>query len=526
MRRFRKDPSIGSLGAKGSLLLIGVLAVPAAVLFTSRSVPGLDPAFESPRFHLLIVSGIAACALVLALAAAVVAYRDGRGGPLLLAIGCVCVGTLMLAHGLTTPGMLGQPMNMWIGRLGSLALIGFAFCLALATWHEGGAVGRLVAKAPALSLAIAITGLVFGSAVIVLDPTVLSGTQPVPAEDLIRTVLLAGASVSLLVTGSIHWRRWRLSRDFIELSLCLASWLAMSAILSLGFGMLWRLSWWDYHVYLLAGFCATAWAVVAEFRRSRSLGQAVSGISGRDPLEQISRGHPEALDTLIGAVEAKDPYTHGHSRRVAELSTRIGIALGLQPEMLRALHQGASLHDVGKISVPDRILNKPGDLTDEEWEAIKEHPVVGWGLAQRAPSLRDSLAAIRHHHERWDGSGYPDRLERDEIPLAGRIVGVADVWDALTSDRAYRPAWDPERAIAHIADGAGNLFDPECVEAFLHLMSESGLSPSPTSTDVEAAFRGSLERHRRLDRGAAAMAPRNSRRTLRESRRPVAPAGP
>jgi HD-GYP domain-containing protein (c-di-GMP phosphodiesterase class II) len=484
------------LGPKGTLLLIGVLALPAAVLLASRSVPGLDPAFESPRFHLFIVSGIAACALVLALAAAVVAYRDGRGGPLLLAIGCVCVGTLMLAHGLTTPGMLGQPMNMWVGRLGSLALIGFASCLALATWNEGGAIGRLAARAPALSLAIAITGLVLAAALIVLDPTLLSGTQPVPAEDLIRTVLLGASSISLFVTGSIHWRRWRLSRDFIELSLVLASWLSMSAILSLGFGMLWRLSWWDYHAYLLAGFTATAWAVIAEYRRSRSLGQAVSGISVHDPLEQIARGHPEALDTLIGAVEAKDPYTHGHSSRVAELSTRIGITLGLEPEMLRSIHQGASLHDVGKISVPDRILNKPAALSDEEFEAIKEHPVVGCGLAQRAPSLRASLTAIRHHHERWDGSGYPDRLERDEIPLAGRIVGVADVWDALTSDRAYRPAWDPERAITHIAEGAGSLFDPECVEAFLHLMEQAGLSAGSASTDVEAMFRESLERHR------------------------------
>jgi HD-GYP domain-containing protein (c-di-GMP phosphodiesterase class II) len=260
--------------------------------------------------------------------------------------------------------------------------------------------------------------------------------------------------------------------------------------------MLWRLSWWDYHVYLLAGFTATAWAVIVEYRRSRSLAQVVSGISVRDPLEQIARGHPEALDTLIGAVEAKDRYTHGHSRRVAELSSRIGITLGLEPEALRGLHQGASLHDVGKISVPDQILNKPGELSDDEWEAIKEHPVVGWGLAQRAPSLRDSLAAIRHHHERWDGTGYPDRLGGDAIPLAGRIVAVADVWDALTSDRAYRPAWDPERAISHIAGGAGILFDPECVEAFLDVMTESGLFASSTSADVEAMFRESLERHR------------------------------
>ena len=206
---------------------------------------------------------------------------------------------------------------------------------------------------------------------------------------------------------------------------------------------------------------------------------------------------------LIGAVEVKDRYTHGHSRRVAELSSKIGMRLELEPEELRGLHQGACLHDVGKISVPDQILNKPDELTDEEWEEIKRHPVVGWDLAQRAPSLRDSLAAIRHHHERWDGTGYPDRLEGIDIPLAGRIVGVADVWDALTSDRAYRPAWDPERAIEHIATGAGSLFDPLCVEAFLNVVTGSGSYPAPGSADVEATYRESLVRHRTTRRSRA-----------------------
>src|SRR5687768_13273140 len=452
----RSSPLRSPLGRGGTLLLIGLLFGPALVLFAGRSIPALDPVFESPRFHLVIVSGIAACALLLALATAIAAAKDGRAAPVLLAIGCVSVGSLMLAHGLTTPGMLGQPLNMWVGRLGSLALIGFAACLAAAVWDEG-PVARLVARAPRLSIAASVVVLGIGCMVIVVDPTVLSGTSPIPGEDLLRSMILLASALSLLFTGSMHWRRWRLGRDRIELSLVLASWLSMAAILSLGFGQLWRLSWWDYHLYLLAGFAATSWAVVAETRRSRSLSGAVQGISVRDPLEQITRGHPEALDALIGAVEVKDPYTHGHSARVAEMSSRIGLRIGLEPEALRGLHQGAYLHDVGKISVPDQVLNKPGDLTAEEWESIKGHPVVGWELANRARSLCESLPAIRHHHERWDGSGYPDRLAGVEIPLAGRIVAVADVWDAITSDRAYRPAWPFDRAISHIAAGGGTL---------------------------------------------------------------------
>lgn len=495
----RSSPLRSPLGRWGTLLLIGLLLGPALILFAGRSIPALDPVFESPRFHLVIVSGIAACALLLALATAIAAAKDGRAAPVLLAIGCVSVGFLMLAHGLTTPGMLGQPMNMWVGRLGSLALIGFAACLAAAIWDEG-PVARAVARAPRLSIAASVVLIGIGSMVIVVDPTVLSGTRPIPGEDLLRSLILLASALSLLFTGSVHWRRWRLGRDRIELSLVLASWLSMAAILSLGFGQLWRLSWWDYHLYLLAGFSATSWAVVAETRRSRSLSGAVQGISVRDPLEQITRGHPEALDALIGAVEAKDPYTHGHSGRVAEMSSRIGLRLGLEPEALRGLHQGAYLHDVGKISVPDQVLNKPGELTDEEWESIKGHPVVGWELASRARSLRASLVAIRHHHERWDGSGYPDRLQGEEIPLAGRIVGVADVWDALTSDRAYRPAWALDRAVSHIAAGAGELFDPLCVEAFLDVLDDSGLAPEMTRVDADALLRAAMECHPASDR--------------------------
>jgi response regulator RpfG family c-di-GMP phosphodiesterase len=171
---------------------------------------------------------------------------------------------------------------------------------------------------------------------------------------------------------------------------------------------------------------------------------------------------------------------------VADPSTRIGLLLALEPEVVRGLHQGAFLHDVGKISVPDQILNKPGDLDAAEWEQIQRHPEVGWDLVSRADSLRGALSAIRHHHERWDGTGYPDRLGSLDIPLSGRIVAVADVWDALTSDRAYRPAWDLDRAVSHIAAASGTLFDPACVEAFLAVVAETGVVPERTSADQNA----------------------------------------
>ena len=139
----------------------------------------------------------------------------------------------------------------------------------------------------------------------------------------------------------------------------------------------------------------------------------LDGVFASDPMAHISRGYSETLRALIGAVEARDAYTHGHSARVAELSVSVGLLLGLRPAALRALAEGAYLHDVGKVGIPDHVLNKPGTLTDEERAWIQEHPIVGTDIVGRAPSLREALKVIRQHHERYDGGGYPDGLAGD-----------------------------------------------------------------------------------------------------------------
>lgn len=501
--------SLSGLGRRGALLLGLLLVCPVGLLVILRTIPELDLALESPSFHVVVVSAIAACALVVGLATAMVAARVRLPAPVLLALGCVLVGLLMLGHGLTTPGVLGRPMNMWVGRFPVLAIAGFALCLAAATGAEN-PIARLVARAPRLSLVLSVVTLAVACLIIIVSPTVVWGTRPFPLESQVRSVLLAASGLALLATGGVHWRRWRLGRDRIELSFVLACWLAMASILSLELGRFWRISWWDYHAYLLAGFGAAVLAVAAQYRRSRSFEGALESLTLSDPMQHIARGHPEALHALVGAVEAKDPYTHGHSARVADLSTRIGLRLGLDPDSLRGLNQGALLHDVGKISVPDQVLNKPDRLTPEEWTSIQSHPVVGWELANKARSLKHAMTAIRHHHERWDGSGYPDRLTREDIPLAGRIVAVADVWDALTSDRAYREAWPLDKALTHIAGASGTLFDPLCVEAFLDLVAERGLSSERGTPDLQSLAEAAAACHPRQSR---VLTPRSTRRT-------------
>jgi len=169
--------------------------------------------------------------------------------------------------------------------------------------------------------------------------------------------------------------------------------------------------------------------------------------------------------------------------------------MGLGPSQLRELGQGAVLHDIGKIGTADAVLNKPGPLTPDERAWIEQHPVAGWEIVRQAPSLHAALSVVRHHHERWDGTGYPAGLAGDSIPLPARLAAVADVWDALTSERAYRPAWSAQRALDHIVAGSGTQFDPACVEGFLDVLAAQGVAPTGEPASAEAAVAAASDCH-------------------------------
>jgi len=164
--------------------------------------------------------------------------------------------------------------------------------------------------------------------------------------------------------------------------------------------------------------------------------------------------------SLASALEAKDPYTHGHSERVGVLASRLGSRLGLGDEDCENLLVAGLLHDIGKIGVAESLLNKPGRLTEDELLAIMEHPVLGEEICRPLRSARQALPMIRHHHERYDGSGYPERLEGDEIPIEARIVAAADAFSAITSDRAYARGRDHDLALDEIERSAGSHLDP------------------------------------------------------------------
>ena len=176
------------------------------------------------------------------------------------------------------------------------------------------------------------------------------------------------------------------------------------------------------------------------------------------------------LFSLARSIEGKDPYTHGHCERLAEESVLLGEQVGLSDDQITALRRAGVVHDIGKVAVPDAILLKPGRLTPEEWEVIRQHPIVGERICAPLKSFRSVLPIIRHHHERYNGTGYPDGLRGDEIPIAARVLQIVDVYDALTTERPYKKAFSLAEALTTMREEvAKGWWDPQIFDTFEHM---------------------------------------------------------
>jgi hypothetical protein len=181
---------------------------------------------------------------------------------------------------------------------------------------------------------------------------------------------------------------------------------------------------------------------------------------------ELRQAYQTTLEGWARALELRDKETEGHSRRVTEISVAISRKLGLAEGEIRYIYYGALLHDIGKMGIPDEILNKPGPLTLEEREVVNQHPLYAYELLKEIEYLQPAISIPYSHHENWDGTGYPQGLQGEDIPLSARIFSVVDNWDALTSDRPYRRAWSRQKTIKYIQAQSGKMFDPQIVALF------------------------------------------------------------
>jgi HD-GYP domain-containing protein (c-di-GMP phosphodiesterase class II) len=208
--------------------------------------------------------------------------------------------------------------------------------------------------------------------------------------------------------------------------------------------------------------------IEAELMKSTSLMLGVHLINQRQ-YSELQHMFEGMIQSLVSALDAKDTYTHGHSNRVAELSVILARRLGYQEEQLANILMGGILHDIGKIGVDEAVLRKPGKLTDEEFEQIKQHPTIGFDILKGIRKLAPILPIVRNHHESWDGRGYPDELAGEDIPRDAQIVAVADAFDAMTSDRPYRRGMSLEKVTEIFKQGRGTQWAPDVVDALLSL---------------------------------------------------------
>ncbi len=233
----------------------------------------------------------------------------------------------------------------------------------------------------------------------------------------------------------------------------------------------------------LRGGLQTRWGTMEVDQLAEAFNHAAESIAGKQ--KQLDKAYREFAESMARTLDARDPYTAGHSLRVAHYSRAVGDKMGLDERDLDVIETGARLHDIGKIGIPDAVLQKPGRLTDEEFEIIKAHPQIGKRMLKRVGGFEPYLPVIEFHHENHDGTGYPYGMRGKDIPLSARIVHVADAYDAMTSHRTYRKAMEHDRALRILRENSGTQFDPEVVKIFVDLFPAEAKSERDTEIPAQ-----------------------------------------
>lgn len=500
------------------LCAVPALALPALAYAGLRAHPSADIELGAPLPHFYIVSAIAMLALLLAVAVGVAARHLPDARTFFLALGFLAMAAIFLAHGAGTGPFAGTPAGPEAPPAAANSAppeapaYGMPAAAAAApqaddddaSYGAAAATARLQAVGFSARLSLMVSALCFLLAVLDLRSRV--------AEAIVRRWTPLAGAAAVLLGGYVcvalfapTWLNWipmssqPLSWGVAGVAwagLAIAGWhflqafrlarLPMQGLLALTMGWLieaqwfmlrgpvWHLSWWEYHVVMLLGFLVAVAGLLWEYSTAGDLGAVVEALFLRTQVQGLRHGDPHALTQLVTAVSAKDTETDAHTERVADLAVGIGERLGRTGRDLDLLRWAGRLHDVGKLGVPNSILRKPGRLTVAERAVIERHTTRGWRVASRSALLAEVAPLIRAHHERIDGTGYPDGLAGEQIPLEARVIAVADVWDALTCDRPYRRAMPFDQAAVLLRREAGRQLDARCVDALFAHLAERG----------------------------------------------------
>jgi HD-GYP domain-containing protein (c-di-GMP phosphodiesterase class II) len=444
---------------------IAALCLPTVAFAVMIAFPSLDTLFMEPTFHFYVVSGVALLA-ALACAALVVSGPVLRETRLLfLALAFLAIGGVFAVHGLMTPGHIADDFHSSLPASAWISAVAGAVLAALSVIDLPDRAERVVKRAGIVIFAWAAIAI---AVYIALSFSMRDWLDWVPSDDRSVQYVLAFAAFALYAFATIRYTEaYAFARLPSQAAMVAAMALLTQVPPILLWGVTWYASWWIYHALYATAFAVlfTGWAI--EVRRAGTLKAIADALSMRDALAQLDRGHDRHVLELVDAIEAKDIGTLGHVRRVGAYALAIGKSMNLAPQELRQLVLAAEMHDVGKIGVPDAILGKPGPLTEHEQQIMRQHCVRGYDIAGRVRALRNIAPVIRAHHERLDGSGYPDGLRGDDIPMLARIIAVADSYDAMTSHRPYRRAMTQHAAIAELQRVRTRELDPRCVDALI-----------------------------------------------------------
>ncbi len=449
------------------ILLLASIAPPLLYLAARRRLGG---EFELPTLHILAVTGVAAfaAAVSLLMTRAAVRRNDLRAG--LVGVAFTAMAGLLVVHGLATPGVFLEEYgrNATVGLAGVLAVPvgGVLLALAVVVPPARRNTGRLILRGQVLCI-VALT--LFG-AIGLLHPALVP-LIPLMVHPWVFVVLAPVACAYALIARRAHATHQLTGRRadlFVAVGLV---WLGCSVPLYL-LSPAWTIGFWFAHLLEGLGFVAVSGAVAVDLARqapSHHLSRRLTGSDLFESEESLLGGYVRAL---TASMELRDPSTREHSRRVARLAVQVGSQMGLDAAAVRRLAIAGLLHDIGKLQVPEAILNKPGRLTDEEFAVIRTHPGRGAELLAHLGGFADEVPIVRSHHERFEGGGYPDGIAGQRIPLEARILTACDVFDALTSRRAYREPWPEQRALSLLRDESGTSFDPACVAALLAVLGQ------------------------------------------------------